>query len=159
MVLEGDFPVMHTSEYKEDDENTIYLGVDLTEKLEKAIDPTLDDNIYIDVENFSGIITGTNPRSVLIAAYRFLREKGYVFLCPGKTGEIIPETVDGDRVFISEKPSCRYRGITIEGSVYQENLMDLIDWMPKVAMNAYYVQFQIPYSFFDRCYNRTFGIS
>ncbi len=152
-MLEGDFPVITTNTYKEKDEHTIYLGVDLTEKLEKADDATLDDNILIDVENFNGVITGTNPRSVLIGVYRFLREKGYVFMHPGKKGEHYPEDVNGERVLVSEKASYRYRNICIEGSVYQENLMDTIDWIPKVAMNGYLVQFTVPQVFFDRYYS------
>ena len=148
----GDFPVITANTYKEVDEHTIYIGIDLTEKLAKADDPTLDDNIYIDVENFNGVITGTNPRSVLIGVYRFLREKGYAFLHPGKHGEVIPNSINGDKVLVSEQATCRYRTMSIEGSVFQENLMDLIDWMPKVSMNGYFVQFTIPYVFFDRYY-------
>ncbi len=151
-VLEGDFPVITTNTYKADDKNTIYLGVDLVDELEKADDPFLDDNILIDVENFNGIITGTNPRSVLIGVYRFLKEKGYVFLRPGKDGEVIPDAVNGDRVFVSEKASYRCRTICIEGTVYQENLMDTIDWIPKASMNGYMVQFTIPQAFFKKWY-------
>lgn len=151
----GDFPVITANTYKEVDEHTIYIGIDLTEKLAKADDPFLDDNIYIEVENFNGVITGTNPRSVLIGVYRFLREKGYAFLHPGKHGEVIPNSINGDKVLVSEQATCRYRTMSIEGSVFQENLMDLIDWMPKVSMNGYFVQFTIPYVFFDRYYGDT----
>lgn len=157
LVIKGDFPVIHTNKYVENDKDTIYLGVALTEKLEKADDKDLDDNIFIDIDNFNGVITGTNPRSVLIGVYRFLKEKGYKFIRPGKAGEIIPESIDGSKVFVSEKASNRYRGWTIEGSVYQENLMDTIDWIPKVGMNGYFVQFQIPYVFFDRYYQDSNG--
>ena len=53
--------------------------------------PVLDDAICINVQNSCGVITGTNPRSVLIAVYRFLRENGCAFLNPGKNGECVPE--------------------------------------------------------------------
>lgn len=151
-VLEGDFPVIPTNTYKPDDEHTIYLGIDLADELEKADDPWLDDNILIDVEHFNGVITGTNPRSVLIGVYRFLKEKGYVFLRPGQYGEVIPDTMNGERVLVSEKASYRYRTMCMEGSIYQENLMDIIDWLPKAAMNGYFVQFTTPQSFFDKWY-------
>ena len=35
-------------------------------------DMLLDDSIYINIADNVGIITGCNPRSVLISAYRFL---------------------------------------------------------------------------------------
>lgn len=152
-VLDGDFPVIRTNTYIEDDKNTIYLGINLSEKLEKADVPELDDNILIDVENFCGVITGTNPRSVLIGVYRFLKEKGFMFLHPGKYGEVTPKSINGNKVYVSEKAYCRYRAISIEGSVFQENLMELIDWLPKVAMNGYFVQFTVPFVFFDRYYS------
>lgn len=50
-------------------------------------DPTLDDAIYIDVRNSKGIITGSNPRSVLFAAYRFLEANGCRWIRPGRNGD------------------------------------------------------------------------
>jgi hypothetical protein len=35
-------------------------------------DPARDDAIYVDVRNSRGVIAGSNPRSVLFAAYRFI---------------------------------------------------------------------------------------
>ena len=53
--------------------------------------PELDDAVEIEVAGCEGIITGPNPRSVLIAAYRFLREAGCRWIRPGEDGEkIIP---------------------------------------------------------------------
>ena len=151
-VLDGDISVVLSKIYKPYEKNTIYLGVKSTDKLESVSDENLDDAIFIDVKNFSGLISGSNARSVLIGVYRFLKEIGFSFLRPGKGGESYPDSVLKTDVFISEKASYRHRTICIEGSVFQQNLMDIIDWIPKAAMNGYFVQFQIPRAFFDRWY-------
>ena len=38
-------------------------------------DPARDDAIYVDVRNSRGVIAGSNPRSVLFAAYRFIERR------------------------------------------------------------------------------------
>ncbi len=53
------------------DEDIIWVGLDGS-----CEENNLDDAIYIDVKNGSGIITGANPRPVLIAVYRFMCELG-----------------------------------------------------------------------------------
>ena len=40
----------------------------------------------------------------------------------------------------------------ITGSVSYENVVNMIDWLPKVGMNSYFTQFFSPYTFFDRWY-------
>ena len=152
MVIDEEIPVMPAREMTEE-ENVIYIGTDLCTCIPEVNDKEIDDAICINVENFSGIISGCNPRSVLIGVYRFLKEKGFKFIRPGKDGEIIPQTIDGSGVKICEKASYRHRGMCIEGGVFQEELCDVADWLPKVAMNEYFVQFRLPRTFFDRWYN------
>ena len=53
-------------------------------------DVYLDDVVYIKTEKDGGIIAGSNPRSVLLAVYRFLKKQGCVWLFPGPDGEYIP---------------------------------------------------------------------
>ncbi len=48
------------------------LGLDTSE----ARDTELDDIIHIDTTDRGGVIAGSNPRSVLLATYRFLQENG-----------------------------------------------------------------------------------
>ncbi|NLD87761.1 MAG: hypothetical protein GX633_05835, partial [Clostridiales bacterium] len=55
-----------------------------------AEDITLDDIIYIDTTPQGGIIAGSNPVSLLIAVYRYLRFCGCRWLFPGVDGEWIP---------------------------------------------------------------------
>ena len=124
--------------------------------LDGSMDLSVDDAIRIDVKNGTGVITGSNERSVLIAVYRFLYELGCRFLKPGKEGEWIPQKDIEQKnlsVQVEEKASYRHRGVCIEGGNSYEHIRDMIDWLPKVGMNGYFVQFHTPYIFFERWYH------
>jgi hypothetical protein len=115
--------------------------------------PEMDDAVAIDVQAGAGTIAGSNPRSVLLAAYRFLGACGCHWVRPGTEGEVIPERPIGQLTAdVRETPSYRHRGICIEGAVSYENVADMIDWAPKVGMNAYFFQFRESYTFFERWY-------
>jgi len=132
----------------------IGMSADFSKQLPPVDDPDRDDAIYIDVTNGVGIITGTNPRSVLIAVYRFLKELGFAWIRPGKDGEIIPTSIPASySVHVCEKASYRHRAICIEGAVSYEHVKNMIDWIPKASMNGYYIQFRVPHTFFDRWYS------
>ncbi len=138
--------------------DAIWLG--LSPALEKYLpgveNPELDDGIAIKVKDFSGFITGTNNRSVLIAVYRFLTELGCRFIRPGDDGDIIPTHIpEKCDIDISEAPDYRHRGICIEGAVSREHVYDMIDWIPKVGMNSYFFQFHEPHNFFNRWYSHS----
>jgi hypothetical protein len=113
-----------------------------------------DDAIYIKVKSGNGVIAGINPRSVLLAVYRFLSDIGCNWVRPGIDGESIPnlgvEDLNSD---VAEKPSYRHRGICIEGANSYENIRDIIDWAPKVGFNSYFFQFREAFTFFDRYYS------
>lgn len=147
-VLRTDSVVDHFS-------GIIWVGLDekLREQVPLVTDPVLDDAITVSVENGNGSITGSNSRSVLIAAYRFLKALGCNWVRPGKEGERIPaKEVRDVCVQIREKPSYRHRGVCIEGANSYENIVDMIDYLPKVGMNCYFVQFMVPLRFFERFY-------
>ncbi len=113
----------------------------------------LDDGIYLHVEGCAGIVTGTNERSVLLAAYRLLKENGCLFLRPGSYGEHIPlRPLASLRAHITEAASSRHRGVCIEGAVSYQHVADTIAFLPKIGMNAYFFQFFIPVTFFARWY-------
>ncbi len=151
-VSEDDFSLIPSYEYNKNEKNSIYLGINLSSGICEVDDKELDDAIYIDTNSISGLITGSNARSVLIAVYRFLKELGFSFLRPGEDGEYYPDKLYHKKIFISEKASYRHRAICIEGSLYQKYLTDIIDWLPKAALNGYFIQFQLPKVFFDRFY-------
>ena len=114
-------------------------------------DAALDDIIYIDTTEAGGIIAGGNGRSVLLAVYEFLRIHGCRWLFPGIDGEYIPECTLRS-VKLRHKPSMRYRGYCLEGSVSQEILLDTIDFLPKLGMNMFLTQFFLPVFFYQRYY-------
>ena len=113
----------------------------------------LDDGYKISVKNDVGVIEGTNSRSVLLGAYRFLKELGFAFTRPGKNGDRVPcELKKEYEINVCEKASYRHRGVTIEGSDTYQNIVDIIDYIPKCGMNEYFIQFWVPGTFFDRWY-------
>ncbi len=144
--------------YDDYDENlTDVLWVGMSDKFDAKLpaveDKTQDDAILIDVQNYCGIITGANNRAVLFAAYRFLRELGVDWIRPGFGEEIIPEkALDTCNVKVSEVPYYRGRTICIEGAISYAHVHNIIDWMPKVGLNTYNLQFFIPFTFFNRWY-------
>lgn len=134
----------------------ILVGIneELSAKVPEVKNPELDDAIAISVANGNGYITGSNTRSVLIAVYRFLREVGCSFVRPGPDGDIIPKkNALEDTVEVCEAATCRHRGLCNEGAQSFEHVADLIDWLPKNAMNAYYTQAETPTGFFRRWYD------
>lgn len=115
--------------------------------------PILDDAILVDIKNGAGYIIGINPRSVLLAVYRYLTVIGCRWPRPGISGEYIPQINALTDVSLIETPSYRYRGVCIEGYTGYEHLRDVIDWIPKLGFNTYFMQFRDGFAFFDRYYS------
>ena len=135
--------------------NVIWVGVDaaLDGLLLPVADKRLDDAILIDIKNGAGVVTGSNARAVLIAAYRLLRELGVAWIRPTDDGEIIPHyTVSNITLFVKEKASYRHRAVCIEGATSYEHILNMIKWIPRVGMSGYFFQFPRPFTFFDRWY-------
>ncbi len=114
-------------------------------------DTRFDDILYIDADGNGGIIAGDNPRSVLLSVYEFLRQNGCRWLFPGTDGEYIPQKKLAS-VKYRYKPSMRYRGSCIEGACTQQMLLDTIEFIPKIGMNLFQMQFLIPTVFYGRYY-------
>ncbi|MCL2813535.1 MAG: DUF4838 domain-containing protein [Oscillospiraceae bacterium] len=124
------------------------------EKLPPVGDAAADDAYYIEIHGQTGVIAGSNERSVLLGVYRLLYELGCRFLRPGKNGELIPKMkIDSIDLVCSDFASYRHRGVCIEGAVSFGHVADMIDWLPKAGMNAYFTQFMTPFTFYDRWYN------
>ena len=124
------------------------FGLDVSD----AEDPVLDDILYIAADEKGGIIAGDNPRSVLLAVYEYLRRQGCRWLFPGVDGEFIPVIEELKPVQYRHKPSCRYRGQCNEGSEFQSNMLEAIEFTPKVGMNVFMMEFRIPTSYYRRYY-------
>lgn len=136
--------------YLPESKGVLWVGMDPAFGIPE--DPAVD-TIRIEVKDLSGFIAGSNPRSVLIAVYRFLKEAGCRFVRPGRSGEKIPKRSDWVfSVQVKETASYPHRGVCIEGADSYDNILDMIDFLPKVGMNEYFVQFQVPTEFFVRWY-------
>lgn len=133
----------------------IWVGLDPTfaSQVPEVKDAAMDDAIVIKIENSCGFITGTNSRSVLLAVYRLLEELGCAWVRPGKEGERIPQKrIENVNVNLTEVASYRHRGLCIEGAASFENIMDMIDFLPKIGMTAYFFEHYEPLTFFERWY-------
>ena len=123
------------------------FGLDVSDVEE----PELDDILYIDTDTEGGVIAGDNPRSVLLSVYEYLRQNGCRFLMPGVDGEFVPMQ-DIKPVKYRHVPTSRYRGWGSEGFMFQENLYDAIEFMPKVGMNLFMIEFLCPTEYYRRHY-------
>ncbi len=113
-----------------------------------------NDAISIQVHNGQGVIAGIHGRSVLLAVYRFLTEAGCRWVRPGAEGEVIPQrSLANLKACLVEQPSYRHRAICIEGAVSLENVLEIIDWSPKVGFSGYFMQFREGHTFFERWYS------
>lgn len=126
---------------------SIFLTVSPTDKPE-------EDSFRIHIQKETGEIVGSNSRSVLLAVYHYLHTLGCRFLAPGKQYEVIPAITE-DQLYVSyaKKASFRHRGACIEGSNSLENVLDFIDWLPKLGYNSFFLQFRTPYIFLGRWYH------
>ncbi len=124
------------------------FGLDTSE----SDDLVLDDIIHIDTDKEGGIIAGSNPRSVLLAVYRYLTINGCRWLYPGIDGEFIP-VKDIEPTKYHKMADCRFRGQCNEGAEYQPNMMEAIDFTPKIGMNIFMIEFEIPKNYYDKYYN------
>jgi hypothetical protein len=110
----------------------------------------------VDVRNGAGVIAGSNDRAILIAVYRFLHALGCRWVRPGAQGEYVPRRdLARASATVRHTASYRHRVICIEGAVSVENVVDVIDWAPKVGFSGYFMQFPDGEAFFSRWYSRT----
>ena len=123
------------------------FGLDVSD----AAEVDLDDILYIDTDTEGGIIAGDNPRSVLLSVYEYLRQNGCRWLMPGVDGEFIPMQ-DIKPVKYRHAPTSRYRGWGSEGFMFQSSLNDAIEFMPKVGMNLFMIEFLCPTTYYRRHY-------
>ena len=117
-----------------------------------AEDPILDDIIHIDTTEEGGILAGSNMRSILFAVYRLLRENGCRWLYPGLDGEYIPDIPVLTPVQYHKAADHRVRGFCDEGSVSQENMLECIEFYPKLEMNTFMVEWFVPNGYYNRWY-------
>ena len=129
------------------------LGLDTSE----AEDIFLDDILHVDVDDKgNGVLAGSNPRSVLLAVYRYLQENGCRWLFPGVDGELIPIKEIG-AVYYHKMADCRFRGQCNEGAEFQSNMLEVIDFCPKIGLNVFMIEFFNPRWYYDAYYNHIYN--
>ena len=141
-------------EYAPDAKDGLRLGLmeDFGLDTSEAEDLFLDDILHVDTDGENGIIAGSNHRSVLLSVYRYLRENGCRWFFPGVDGEYIPMQ-DVKPTKYHKMADCRYRGQCNEGAEYQPNMMEVIDFQPKIGMNVFMMEFDNPKVYYDYYYN------
>jgi len=128
------------------------FGLDTSE----AEDLELDDILHIDTDGEGGILAGSNPRSVLLAVYRYLTINGCRWLFPGVDGEYIP-IQNIVPVQYHKMADCRYRGQCNEGAESQQAMLETIDFSPKIGMNVYMLEFDNPKLYYDWYYDHKYN--
>ena len=119
-------------------------------------DPVLDDVIDADIRSGEGFIAGSNPRSVLMGVYEYLKSMGCRWLCPGEAGAYLPRCDVGAHSFtFRKKADFPFRGECIEGAVSFENVRDTIRWLPKVGMNLFMMEQVVPWNYMSRWYRHS----
>jgi len=109
--------------------------------LPAVADARLDDAIFVRMDNENGIIAGNNPRSVLLAVYRYLRALGCRWVRPGADGECLPEVdFEHTSIHLAETPSYRHRALDLAGALSREFILDIIDWCPKVGLTGVFLE-------------------
>ena len=146
----GEIPITYDPEAK--DGFRLGLMTDFGLSVEEADDPALDDILHVDTDENGGIIAGSNPRSVLLAVYRYLQENGCRWLFPGIDGEFIPIRNVAPTQY-HKMADCRFRGQCNEGAEAQYNMMETIDFSPKIGLNVYMLEFDIPMCYYSGWYN------
>ena len=140
---------------KEPAPDSVNLGLlsDLSRPETDVADPVLEDVLDIGVENGCGFIAGSNPRSVLMGVYRFLRAQGCRFIRPGEGGEYIPSAdLDAATFVYRKKADHFFRGECSEGAISYEHMRDTVYWMPKVGLNMFMIEGLVPYTYMHKWY-------
>ncbi len=133
------------------------LSGDLGVSIKGLADPRRDDAIHIDVRGSKGVIAGSNPRSVLFAAYRFLEACGCRWIRPGKDGDYVPSRPVNDlSAQVDDKAFYRFRGNNNCGAYSFDHLLDRIAWAPKVGLNTFFSEFFLPRGLYNNYYNREY---
>ncbi len=128
------------------------FGLDTSE----AEDVELDDILHIDTQAEGGIIAGSNLRSVLMAVYKYLTLNGCRWLFPGVDGEYIP-VQEIQPVQFHKMADCRVRGQCNEGAESQQAMLETIEFSPKIGMNTYMLEFDIPKIYYDWYYDHMYN--
>lgn len=115
-----------------------------------------NDSFQVDLDKASLKIKANTKAGLLIGFYRFLQRLGVRFPRPGKEHDVLPDLSKFDllscQIHLESQADFKHRGVCIEGANSLENILDFIDWLPKIDMNSFFVQFEDAYTFMERWY-------
>lgn len=140
---------------KKPEKYSILLGLleELSLDRSDLSDPFIEDIIDIDVQECTGYIAGSNPRSILMGVYKYCESAGCRYLRPGKDGDYIPNAdITTHSYHFRKKADQPFRGECTEGSVSYEHIRDTVYWLPKIGMNMYMIEGMIPYTYMHKWY-------
>lgn len=158
--MAGDYRAVLLLPAEEAAKADLRLGVfaELGLPLAGLADPAQDDAIHVAVEGAKGLIAGSNERSVLVAVYRFLEAAGCRWLRPGRDGEIVPARPIRDLTLrLADRAHYRFRGNNNCGTYAVEDIVDAIEWAPKVGLNTWFNEFTLPKRLYNRWYAHTYN--
>lgn len=149
----GEISVEYSKEAKDGFRIGLMSDFDIDPEVENTY---LDDVMYVKTDKDSGIIAGSNYRSVLQSVYRFLKKQGCIWLFPGPDGEKIPIVEELLPVDYQHKASLRYRGQCNEGAESQPQMIDAIDFTPKIGLNTFMMEHDYPHHYYNHFYLHKF---
>ncbi len=136
-----------------DDGITLAFLKDLSLDQSDVADAMYDDVIDAKINGLCGYIAGSNERSILMGVYNYLKSAGCMWPRPGKNGEFIPKADMSKHEFTYRKKADHpFRGECIEGGISRENLLETVEWLPKINMNLFMMEQIIPYNYMSRWY-------
>lgn len=101
-----------------------------------------------------GELSGNSPRAVLLGVYHCLHCLGCRFPAPMKGCEAVPPiSRRALKLRYTHRASFYHRGVCIEGADSRENVLEFIEWLPKLGYNTFFLQFKSPYAFLKRWYH------
>ena len=137
------------------DDQGVHLLVDSEMFIESdPINHEIKDCYKIEARGTDIAIVGNSDRAVLLGVYRYLTECGYLFLGPGPNHEQIPDKIDfkNNSLTIFEQAQYHNRGVSLEGADSLEDVLNFIDWLPKLGGNSFFIHLKNPYVFLKRWY-------
>ena len=135
------------------EEGTLEVRLEVRPDSEPGRETGIPDWFSVKLDQQGGSIQGNSGRAVLLGVDDCLHHLGCRFLAPIKGCEVVP--VISRRALAIDyehRASFRHRGVCIEGADSRENILDFIDWLPKVGYNSFFLQFKSPYIFYARWY-------
>ena len=121
-------------------------------------DAMVDDIIDVKIENLTGYIGGSNPRSILMGVYRYAESAGVRYLRPGADGDYIPSAdLTNHSYTLRKKADYPFRGECCEGAISYEHMRDTVYWLPKIGMNMYMIEGTVPYSYMHKWYGHVYN--